>query len=151
MKKTLFLTLLIFIFFHKAHSQNLSGSIGVGAIIGEPTGVSVAYHTTDGHSFAGGTAWHFLNRISYHLHVDYLFYQYNIFQPDHGSLPLYFGLGARLRFDKTDKFGIRFPIGIAYHFENEPIEIFFEIVPIMELMPGTELAGNSGIGIRYYF
>lgn len=151
MKKVPFLIVFFTLFFCTAQAQHLSGSRGIGVIIGEPTGISLAYHTTDGHSFAAGTAWHFLNRVSFHLHVDYLFYQYEIIRPERGSLPLYFGVGARLRFDNTDKFGIRFPLGIAYHFDNEPVELFFEIVPIMELMPGTKLAGNSGIGIRYYF
>ncbi len=151
MKHVISLVVLFSIMVLTAQAQNPERNIGLGAIIGDPTGVSFAYWTAGGQAISVGAAWHFLNNPSLHLHGDYLFYRFDIIQPDKGDLPLYFGLGGRVRFDKDDKFGVRLPLGIAYHFENEPLEIFLEIVPILELIPGTDLSGNSGIGIRYYF
>jgi len=46
---------------------------------------------------------------------------------------------------------VRIPIGVSYYFANDPLELFFEIVPILDLAPATEFSGNGGFGIRYYF
>ena len=48
-------------------------------------------------------------------------------------------------------FGVRFPVGIAYIFPKNPFDLFFEIVPIFDLLPDTELNINAGIGARFYF
>lgn len=151
MKKILTLLVLTIIFATSAEAQNTQRNKGLGAIIGDPTGVSAAYWTSDSNAFSAGAAWHFVNNPSLHLHVDYLFYRFDIIEPNKGSMPLYFGLGGRVRFDNEDKFGVRFPLGVAYHFADDPLELFLEIVPVLDLVPGTGFSGNSGIGIRYYF
>ena len=134
-----------------AGAQSSDRKIGIGAMLGDPTGVSFSYWTGPTRSFAGASAWVFHGDASLHLHMDYLFHRFDIIEYTQGSLPLYYGIGGRLLFDNQDKVGIRFPLGIAYHFEHEPLEVFFEIVPILELMPATGLSGNGGVGIRYYF
>lgn len=151
MKKILTLLFFTLLSAAAAEAQSTDRSRGLGAVIGEPTGVSAAYWTTGSNAFSAGAAWHFVQNPSLHIHADYLFYRFDIIEVTRGSLPLYFGLGARIRFDDEDKFGVRFPLGVAYHFADNPLEIFFELVPVLELVPGTTLAGNSGIGIRYYF
>ncbi len=151
MKKLVALLLLTGVMAIAAEAQNTERNKGLGAIIGDPTGVSLAYWTSDNQAFSAGAAWHFVHNPSMHLHVDYLFYRFDIIEPNVGALPLYFGVGGRIRFDYEDKFGIRFPLGLAYHFQNDPLEIFLEVVPVLDLVPGTGFSGNSGIGIRYYF
>ena len=49
------------------------------------------------------------------------------------------------------RFGIRFPLGINLYIAEAPIDIFFEIVPILNLAPKTDLDLNAALGIRYYF
>ncbi|MFO8029848.1 MAG: DUF3996 domain-containing protein [Cyclonatronaceae bacterium] len=151
MKKTVALLAIILLPVLMVEAQNTERNKGLGAILGDPTGVSLSYWTSNANAFSAGAAWHFVNNPSMHLHVDYLFYRFDIIQPSQGSLPLYFGLGGRIRFDNNDTFGVRFPLGIAYHFKDDPLEIFLEIVPVLDLVPGTDVNGNSGIGIRYYF
>lgn len=134
-----------------AQGQDYQRTKGIGVILGDPTGISAAYRTSQTQIFSGAAAWHLRDNPKLHLHLDYLFYRFNILEVDRGALPLYFGLGGRLRFDDDNKMGVRFPLGIAYHFDNDPFELFLEIVPILELVPETTLSGNSGIGLRYYF
>lgn len=134
-----------------ASGQDYQRSRGIGAILGDPTGISVSYRVSQSNAFSGAAAWHLRDNPKLHLHLDYLFYRFNILEVDRGALPLYFGAGGRLRFDNDNKLGIRFPAGIAYHFDNDPFELFLEIVPILEVIPGTSITGNSGIGVRYYF
>jgi len=31
------------------------------------------------------------------------------------------------------------------------VDIFFEIVPLLDLVPETDFGPNSAIGVRYYF
>ena len=68
-----------------------------------------------------------------------------------GIIPLYFGFGARGRFGDDDALGARAVIGISLLLEEFPMDVFFEIAPIVDVLPdpGTDI--NVGIGARYYF
>lgn len=134
-----------------SQAQNLDRNFGIGAILGEPTGVSIGYWTSNDRSFSGAAAWSFGGEESMHLHLDYLFHNFGIINVNSGSMPLYFGLGGKVKLQDDANVGLRIPLGVAYHFENEPVELFLEIVPILDLVPDTDFEGNSGIGIRYYF
>jgi hypothetical protein len=68
-----------------------------------------------------------------------------------GRLPLYFGIGARLKLGDPTRFGVRIPVGVSYIFEEASLDIFFELVPIFDLAPDTDFKVGWGIGIRYYF
>ena len=63
----------------------------------------------------------------------------------------HFGLGGRVKFEKENRLGVRFPVGFAYEFEKTPLDIFVEIVPVFDIIPDTEFNMNGGIGIRYFF
>ncbi|MEX2351344.1 MAG: DUF3996 domain-containing protein [Balneolaceae bacterium] len=154
MKNILFILLLIFIPITISQAQNTDRNFGIGVIIGEPTGISLAHWTSNSSSFSAGAAWSLNNNSraeSIQIHLDYLLHNFDIVSVNHGSIPLYIGLGVRMRFGENEKTGIRVPLGAAYHFENDPLEIFLEFVPIVDLNPDTGVSGNSGIGLRYYF
>jgi hypothetical protein len=70
---------------------------------------------------------------------------------DKGQLPFYFGLGAKLLLASDLGLGIRIPVGLAYLFESAPFDIFVEIVPGLDLLPGTDFGIDGAIGARYYF
>ena len=129
-----------------------AGNFGLGVIIGEPTGISMKYWNGQSTAIDGAVAWSFENEGSFHLHADYLIHAFEVIHVSEGALPLYYGIGGRLKFqEKDDKFGIRIPLGMAYYFRKAPLDIFFEFVPILELIPSTEFEFNAAIGIRYYF
>ena len=59
------------------------------------------------------------------------------------------GRGNKL-LDKTS-IGVRVPVGLNYLFDNTSIDIFLEVVPILDLAPQTDFKINAAIGGRYYF
>jgi hypothetical protein len=65
---------------------------------------------------------------------------------------LYFGIGGRIIFQSNDtNLGIRVPVGLDYLFSSAPVDIFLEVVPILDLTPSTDLDFGGGIGVRYWF
>ena len=40
---------------------------------------------------------------------------------------------------------------MAYQFEGAPVDIFAEIVPGLNLLPGIGFDIGGGIGLRYFF
>ncbi|UCH66063.1 MAG: hypothetical protein JSW63_02715, partial [Ignavibacterium sp.] len=66
--------------------------------------------------------------------------------------PIYYGIGARLKFGEEDtKLAVRIPVGAAYLFEDAPVDIFLEVVPMLELIPKTKFQFNAALGARYFF
>jgi hypothetical protein len=133
---------------------------GLGLILGEPTGLSVKYWLDEENAIDGAAAWSFSDNDSFQLHGDYLWHNYNLVNSDEfsGKLPVYYGVGARLKFkddnghhDDEAAFGIRVPFGISYLFENAPFDLFAELVPILDLTPDTDLELSAAIGVRFYF
>lgn len=148
MKKLLVLTFALALSL-SAFSQG--SGIGVGVIVGEPTGLSVKLWTSEKTAFDAAGAWSLLGDQGYiHAHADFLIHS-DVFNVSKGKLPLYYGLGARLRLENDPRIGIRVPIGIAYQFEGAPLDAFLEVAPILDLLPATGFNWNSAIGLRYYF
>jgi hypothetical protein len=123
---------------------------GLGVILGEPTGISFKNWVGSRTSIDGGIAWSFSNNNSFHLHMDYLVHNFNVFKAKKGKLALYYGIGGRIKTEKS-RFGVRIPVGINYIFGDAPLDIFFELAPVLDLVPSTEFGLTGGIGIRYYF
>ncbi len=126
---------------------------GLGVIIGEPTGPTFKVWTGPKTAIDGAVAWSLDGNEDIHLHMDYLIHDFSIAKVDKGRFPLYYGIGGRIRFhdrNQDDQIGVRIPVGMAYLFPNSPLELFFEVVPIVDLAPSTELDFNGGAGIRFY-
>ena len=128
------------------------GSFGLGIIAGEPTGLSAKIWWSQRSAIDLAAAWSFQDETALHLHGDYVAHFFDLIPVSKGSLPLYAGVGGRVKFGEHDEFvGIRVPVGLAYLFEGVPVDAFVEIVPILELTPETELRLNAAIGARYFF
>lgn len=124
---------------------------GVGVILGEPAGVSIKKWFGEKIAIDGALAWSFANNGAFHLHADYLVHDFSLIKVKKGRLPVYFGIGARIKNDKDFIVSARLPVGISYIFEKAPIDIFFEFALLLDIIPGSEFSFNSGIGFRYYF
>ena len=99
-------------------------------------------------SVDAAAAWSFSGEKSLSLHSDYLWFRNDVFKVEKGRLPLYYGLGARIKLEDKSLVGARFPVGLQYFFKDESFTVFAEIVPILDLLPDSELSVNVAIGFR---
>lgn len=135
-----------------ATAQDSSKKLGVGAMIGEPTGLSLKSWLNERNALDAGLAWSLGRYDAIHIHGDYLWHSYSTFQDvEEGTLPLYYGIGARLVFREDDALvGARIPLGVNYLFEDLPLGMFLEIAPVVNLVPDTDFDVNGGLGVRIY-
>ncbi|MBI4720978.1 MAG: hypothetical protein HY770_07130 [Chitinivibrionia bacterium] len=125
---------------------------GLGIILGEPTGVSIKNWMTQRTAFDLGIAWSFGGREdALHVHGDYLVHNFSLIPVEKGKLPVYFGIGGRIKFADDPNVAVRIAVGLDYLFADAPVDIFLEIVPMLELTPDTDFELNGGIGVRYFF
>src|SRR5215471_20634393 len=75
---------------------NYHGGIGVGVILGEPTGFTMKYWLARNHAFDLGAAWSFEPDGYFELYGDYLFHFFDLIKVPRGELPLYVGVGGRV-------------------------------------------------------
>lgn len=140
------------------HLADRPEGLGVGVLLGAPTGLSVAYRLDDPrHAFAAGLAWSVSSR-DVQLHLDYqlVLKRYENEEVDTVDFPLYVGVGARFRagdspYRNDPNFGLRVPVGVAVHPKTVPIEGFVEVAPIVGLFPDTTVYVDAGFGVRVYF
>jgi len=125
--------------------------LGLGIILGQPTGVSFKAWTARNQAVDVAVAWAFDREEAVHVHADYLFHNFRLFDVEKGQFVLYYGIGGRIKAESRTRFGLRIPIGLSYLFEDVPLELFFELGPIMDLAPSTLFRMSTGVGIRYYF
>jgi len=134
-------------------SSHSEGRFGAGLILGEPTGASLKYWLNDTMALDGAVGWSFHRETDLHLHSDVLWHKFDLFSVPEGRLPLYFGVGARVKFrdHDHDQVGIRLPVGVSYIFEKIPVDIFLEVAPIIDFTPAVRGGFSAGIGARYWF
>lgn len=162
MQKRIFLIVLVVVLL-SGFTPVRGGDLGLGIIIGEPTGLSSKLWLSPKSAVDGGLAWSFEGHGSLYLHLDYLRHDFNLIHVDKGKLPLYYGIGGRLLFLEGSRwwrdphvshefhFGLRIPVGLEYILSGNKVGLFLEIAPVLDLTPSTELDVNGGIGIRYFF
>jgi len=124
--------------------------VGVGVIVGEPTGISAKSWISSHDAVDAGVAWS-ISHGWFHIHADYLRHTFDLIPVDQGQLPLYFGIGAQIGFGKDVSIGARVPIGLNYLFDGTPLDVFIEIVPMLAIIPDTKFDMGGGIGVRYWF
>jgi len=149
-KKIKYTVILFTILFLSAANAQSKG-IGLGLIVGEPTGISFKYWTGSTTAFDAALAWSFSDEGAFHIHGDYIFHNMRLISVPEGMLPFYYGIGVRIKTSNDTKLGVRVPLGLAYLFNSAPIDIFLEVVPILDLTPKTDFAINAALGARYYF
>jgi hypothetical protein len=128
-----------------------SGDIGLGIILGEPTGLSAKLWTGKTTAFDAGAAWSFVSGGFFQVHGDLLFHNFDLFPVETGKMALYYGFGGRVKLADQTIVSVRVPIGISYQFEKTAIELFLEVVPMLDIIPATEVGIGGGAGFRYYF
>jgi hypothetical protein len=136
------------------------GSLGIGIILGEPTGISAKLYVKDDRAFAAAVGAAFVGG-GLHAHVDYLLHPWILEQRDSFTIPFYFGPGVRVinyrkgrSGDSEFAVGARIVAGILFDFKEVPLDTFIEVAGVAEFGFGDRglgLAINAGAGVRYYF
>ena len=130
-------------------AQAQRNGFGIGIIAGEPTGVNGKLWMADSHAIDASVAWSFGNEGAFHVDADYMIHKYDILSVSKGQLPVYIGLGARIKFATETAIAARVPVGIDYLFADSPFDLFVEVVPMLDLTPSTDFRFNAAIGFRY--
>lgn len=150
MKKILGLFILSFIILQINVSAQDRG-FGLGIILGEPTGVSGKLWTSGENAFDFAAAWSFQGNGNLLLQADYVWHIFRLIPVPDGKLPFYVGIGGEVILASDPVIGVRVPLGLDYMFNNAPVDIFVELVPILRLAPSTDFDFAGGIGARYWF
>ncbi len=135
------------------------GTLGVGIIIGEPTGVCGRLYVADDRAIQGAVGAAFLGG-GLQLHADYAFHPYMLPPRESFRLVFYAGPGARViqyadgRDASFFALGLRAVGGMLFDFKS-PLDAFFEVAGVLEYGfadgEGFGVAFNAGAGVRYYF
>lgn len=141
------------------------GSLGVGIMIGEPTGIAAKLYLMDDQAVQAAIGLTFVSG-GFQAHADYVFHPWILEEREAFTLPAYVGPGVRLMQhaagrDGDDDFriGARAVAGLLFDFKEVPLDAFVEVAGIVEVRFGSDdpnvnglgLALNGGIGARYYF
>jgi len=131
--------------------------IGLGIIAGTPTGLTFKKWSDSTTALTAAAEWSTSSNEKFHFHADMLTHDFNLIQAEEvpGKVGFYYGYGGLVQLNEGKKketvLGLRIPIGISLMFNKQPIEVFVEVVPTLNLVPDTEVEVNSAIGGRYYF
>ncbi|NTW68891.1 MAG: hypothetical protein HGB23_03465 [Chlorobiaceae bacterium] len=126
--------------------------VGVGLIVGEPTGVSMKYWLDKSTAIDAALAVSLSDNNPFQFHADYLVHSKKSITPSElkGRFPWYYGIGGRIKNNHETTVGVRIPVGITYLFADTPIDLFAEIAPVLDVAPTVRLGLNGAAGIRFY-
>jgi hypothetical protein len=146
--KKIILFLSLFLMTLPAFAQN---DLGIGFMVGIPTGVAARKNLSSANAIDGGLGWSFGSKTKMHLHSDYLFLNPGALYFDTTPLEVYYGIGGRMKFGDDIELGVRAPIGLAYRDQAKPFDVFGEVAPIFDLIPDTGFEIHVAVGFRIYF
>ena len=149
-------------------------TFGLGLEVGEPTGLNGKYFLSASGALDFGVGWiyrHYYYDDGLHLYVDYLWHPATLASSPTLELPFYIGLGVRYwDFEYCDEpepfcydgsaIGIRIPIGLSLDFNSAPVDIFIQVIPVLDFLTDdyydryddrTHLGVDVSAGIRYWF
>lgn len=145
----------------RASKFSANKQFGIGLMIGVPTGLTGKYFfgRSTALDFGAGAISRYSNRDGLHLHMDVLWHPAVLVNARPFVIPFYVGVGGRLfDYDQDNDnddlaLGLRVPLGIAFDFNNVPLDIFLEAVFVFDFVgrgAGYDYL-NGAFGIRYYF
>lgn len=143
-------------------------TFGLGLELGEPTGVTGKLFLSPSNALDFGLGeiyHHYYGGDGLHLYVDYLWHPTVLTSTPSFELPFYVGVGGRVWFFDYDcpggvchdaeAFGVRVPVGIAFDFNNVPLDIFIQATPTLDFFRHYNhdifLDIDFSVGIRFWF
>jgi len=135
------------------------GTLGIGIIVGEPTGISARLYLKDDQAIQAAIGGSFIGG-GIQFHADYVFHPFILQTRESFVLATYLGPGVRFiqystgRNDSYLAIGLRGVGGLLFDFK-EPLDAFVEVAGVLEygFADGKHggIALNAGAGVRYYF
>jgi hypothetical protein len=136
------------------------GALGVGIILGEPTGITGKLYLKDDQAIQAAVGSAFIGG-GLQIHGDYVWHPYILQTRPSFVLPVYFGPGVRLidytngRASSSFALGARIVGGLLFDFKDVPLDAFIEVAGVLEYEfrdgAGAAIKLNAGAGVRYYF
>ena len=147
---------LLFGAFGLSGEAQAKGTLGIGLVGEDPSGLTVKYKMTEQQAldFRLGIGFRFDN--AFLGQVNYLVSPFSITQTGDFDLPFYIGIGGTLFvFNNNNNDGIaltaRVPIGVAMELNSIPIDVFLEVAPQIGLIPDIGVGVDGAIGVRFWF
>ncbi len=158
-----------------SHGFVANKKFGLGLELGEPSGLTGKVFVTESGAIDFGVGYvydnyyYYYNAAGFHAYADYLWHPVSLASAQAFELPFYVGVGGRFwDFNYTylgmdysgSAFGIRVPLGIAFDFNNVPLDIFIQVVPVLDFLNGgyynlshdrVHFGADVSAGIRFWF
>ncbi len=145
-------------------------TFGLGLELGAPFGLTGKYFYTEDKAldFGIGDIYNYADYHGLYIYGDHLWHPMSLVSTEAFELPFYIGVGgaffqwddARFRpVEAGDALAVRAPIGIAFDFNEVPLDVFVQIVPYLDLFFNTPNGYDrslyfwfdGSVGIRYWF
>lgn len=128
------------------------GTFELGAILGEPTGISAKYWFSPATAFDAAVSWSLRDEHEdMYIHGDFLWHNFSIIGSASDLVPIYYGIGGRVILADDPRLGARVPVGISWLLGGAPLDLFVEVAGILDIVPDTDFDVNGGLGIRFVF
>lgn len=134
---------------------------GLGIALGDPAGIALSMRPGDWTALQGTVGWS-LSKSRLHLSADYL-RNLVLFESESTPelrYPLYVGIGGRLLLAATDEdrkainqgtsLGLRVPVGIGLLPRSQALDVYFEVAPVLLLLPDVKPGWDATLGARIY-
>ena len=145
LKRILFFSVLVIVIAQIGFAQG--HGLGLGVMIGEPTGISCKGWLSHSGAIQLGIGWPSLSQTGgTAVSAEFLWHSH-VFR-SHEYLPLFYGLGGIFG---NDLMGARGIFGIAWWPRGSSIDIFLQLAPTLYFKPSSRFDLDFGLGIRYFF
>lgn len=155
------------------HGFEANKTFGLGVELGEPAGLNGKYFVSESGALDFGLGWiyrHYYYGDGIHLYGDFLWHPTSLVSTPAFELPFYIGAGLRFwDFDYCvqqvctydgSAIGVRVPLGVAFDFNNVPLDLFVQVVPVIDFLDGdyydryrdrNHFGIDASFGLRYWF
>lgn len=133
----------------EAQAQYRRGNVGLGGQVGSPSGITLKLYQHSGFAYDFLAAWDFDDFFFLNVHGLYE-------RPlEDSPLRYYLGPGAFIgvadRGRREDEVVLGVSATIGLNFFIEQFEVYLQLTPRLEIVPGTDGDFGGGVGLRYYF
>lgn len=134
--------------FEKATAAEAGRELGLGIVLGEPSGVLGQFFMSRSSLLDVTVAWSLDDWFM--VAGDYQVYNNLADAPPEWLW--YYGIGGYLAFPENEDgiIGARVPLGISYSFPRSIVDVWVEVDPALQIIPDTEAELQGGLGITFW-